>query len=263
MYVSVFFWGWSSLIGMVTDCWYRMDACETILPWHCACARSCGITNECRTRGCDASIEFGKISLLVPSILQDLALSSSAMDNLRQIDAIIYGGGPLPPKAGDAIAAKTRLCNFMGSSEMGNLPTEDVDRQDWEYLKFSPKLEYQMRLHSDDLFELCFFRQRHLEHYQSVFSTFPDRQEYFSSDLYSQHSTKPTLWRYRGRADDILTLTNEEKVNPLAMESLIGAHPDVHSVLVVGQSRFQTTLLVEGRDPPLCHTSKERSIEKL
>lgn len=146
---------------------------------------------------------------------------------------------------------------------MGNVPTEDLDRRDWEYLKFSPTLGYQMRYHSSNLFELCFFRQDHLDLYQSVFSTFPDRHKFSSNDLYSEHPTKTNLWKYRGRADDILTLTNGEKVNPIAMENLIGTHPAVRSVLVVGQARFQTALLVEARDPPSCNSFNMKFIEDM
>ena len=146
---------------------------------------------------------------------------------------------------------------------MGNVPTEDIDRQDWEYLKFSPKLGYQMRHHSSDLFELCFLREDHLDLYQGVFSTFPERRDYSSSDLYSEHPTKPNLWKYRGRADDILTLTNGEKVNPIAMEDLICTHPAVRSALVVGQARFQTALLVEARDPLSCSSFNDKIIEDI
>ncbi|KAL8769234.1 MAG: hypothetical protein Q9209_004735 [Squamulea sp. 1 TL-2023] len=196
------------------------------------------------------------ISVVAPTILQDIASSPKALENLRRLSAIIYGGGPLLSSAGDAIASRTMLYNFMGSSEMGNVPTEVIDAEDWEYLKFSPMLGYQMRHYSDNLFELCFQRQPHLDLFQSVFSTFPDREEYCTSDLYSEHATKLDLWKYEGRADDVLTLTNGEKVNPVTMENIIGAYPDVRSVLVVGQGRFQTALLVEAKEPPLSSASK-------
>ena len=208
-------------------------------------------------------VKMVEASVLVPSIIQDLASSKSWLDNLCQISAVIYGGGPLPSTTGNAIAARTRLYNFMGSSEMINVPTAIVDREDWEYLKFSPKLGYQMRLHSDDLFELVFIRQPHLERFQAIFSTLPNRQEYFTSDLYIKHPTKPGLWKYSGRADDIMALTTGEKINPINMETLIGAHPEVRSVLVVGQARFQTALLVEAREPSLRNKSEEEFIDDL
>ena len=204
-----------------------------------------------------------EISIIAPSVLQDIAASPISLDNLGRLSAIMYGGGPLPPGTGDAISVATRLYNLMGSSEMWNLPTEQVDREDWEYLKFSPLLGYQMRQHSDDLYELGFLRAPDLDQYQGVFSTFPDRQEYLTSDLYSKHPTKPDLWKYSGRTDDIITLTNGEKVNPVVMESLLNAQPDIESVLVVGQARFQTALLIEAKVPPPDRASKEKFIEDM
>ena len=203
------------------------------------------------------------ITVLVPSIIQDLASSKSSLDNLCQMSAVIYGGGPLPSLTGNHIAARTRLYNFMGSSEMGNVPTATTDQEDWEYLKFSPKLGFQMRHHSGNLFELVFIRKPHLERFQAVFSTLPNHQEYSSRDLYIEHPTKPDLWKYNGRVDDIMVLTTGEKINPVDMETLIGAHPEVQSVLVVGQARFQTALLVEAREPSLCSESKKKLVEDI
>ena len=208
-------------------------------------------------------VKMVEISVIVPSILQDLASSESSLENLCQMSAVIYGGGPLPSEIGNVIAARTRLYNFMGGSEMTNIPTVIVDREDWEYFKFSSKLGCQMRHYSDDLFELVFIRQPHLERYQAIFSTLPNHQEYSTNDLYIKHPTKPSLWKYSGRADDIIVLTTGEKINPVNMESWIGAHPGVRSVLVVGHARFQTALLVQAREPSLCGKPEKNFIDDL
>ena len=208
-------------------------------------------------------LKMVEISVVVPSILQDLASSKSSLAKFSQISAVIYGGGPLPSRIGNAIAARTRLYNFMGSSEMTNLPTAIVDEEDWEYFKFSPKLGFQMRHHSGDLFELVLIRQPHLERYQAIFSTLPNHQEYSTNDLYIKHPSKASLWKYSGRADDIMVLTTGEKINPVNMEALIEAHPEIRSVLVVGQARFQTALLVEARDPSLCSKPEKTFIDDL
>jgi thioester reductase-like protein len=206
-------------------------------------------------------VNLVEISIIAPSILQDIAASPEFLKNLGRLSATLYGGGPLPSSAGNAISFVTRLYNLMGGSEMWNLPTEQIDREDWEYLRFSPLLGYQMRQHSEGLYELGLLRAPDLSQFQAIFSTFPDHQEYLTSDLYIKHPTKPDLWKYSGRKDDIITLTNGEKVNPVAMESLLNAHPDIRSVLVVGQARFQTALLIEAKVPPAYRASKEKFIE--
>ncbi|KAL8638538.1 MAG: hypothetical protein Q9228_004312 [Teloschistes exilis] len=208
-------------------------------------------------------VDMVEMSIVAPSTLQDIVASPAFSRNLSRLDAIWYGGGPLPSSAGALVTIKTKLFNLMGSSEMACIPTEEVGRQYWEYLKFSPKIGYQMRKQSDDLFELCFIRKPHLDRFQSIFCTFPDRHEHSTRDLYSRHPTIPDLWKYAGRSDDIIVLSNGEKVNPIWMENLVAAHPDVQSALVVGHARFQTALLVEPKESLSSETDKIKYINNL
>ena len=159
-----------------------------------------------------------EVSVVVPSIVQGLVASPWSLQNLRRVTAIVTLGGPLSQGAGDAVVERTKLYNIMGSSETSNVPTEVVDREDWDYFKFSPKSGYHMRHHCDNLFELGFVRKPHLSRFQAVFSTFPHLQEYFTGDLYIKHPEKSDLWKYSGRADDIIVLSNGEKINPVNME---------------------------------------------
>ncbi|KAL9579715.1 MAG: hypothetical protein Q9212_004940 [Teloschistes hypoglaucus] len=204
-----------------------------------------------------------EMSVVAPSILQDIVASPALSENLSCLDAICYGGGSLSPSVGAAVITRTKLFNVMGSSEMACVPTEEVDHQCWEYLKFSPKLGYEMRKYSDDLFELCFIHKPHLDRFQSIFSTFPGLHEYSTKDLYSRHPTISDLWKYAGRSDDIMVLSNGEKVNPIWMENLIAAHRDVQSALVVGHARFQTALLVEPKEQLSSETDKISFVNKL
>jgi aryl carrier-like protein len=68
------------------------------------------------------------------------------------------------------------------------------------------------------------------------------------NDLYTKHPTKENLWLYAGRADDIIVLSNGEKLNPTAMESILVSHPDVRGALVVGQARFAPAAILEFKD---------------
>jgi hypothetical protein len=52
-------------------------------------------------------------------------------------------------------------------------------------------------------------------------------------DLYTPHPTKPDLWVYKGRTDDMLVLSSGEKVRPLPMEAIINTHPAVKDCLMV------------------------------
>jgi hypothetical protein len=65
------------------------------------------------------------------------------------------------------------------------------------------------------------------------------------NDLYTRHPTKPNLWLYAGRADDVIVLSNGEKLNSSTVESTLRQHPSVKGALVVGQSRFAPAAVVE------------------
>lgn len=208
-------------------------------------------------------LDIVEVSLVAPSVLQEIVTSTSFLQNLRRLNAVIYGGGPLPRDAGEVIRSVTDLYSFMGSSEMYIAVTDVIDQEDWEYLHFNEMVGSKFRPHSEDLWELCLVRKPELDLYQGIFLTFPTLQEYHTNDLYSKHAIKPDLWRYSGRADDIITLTNGEKLNPVAMEYLIGKHPDVKAVLVAGQARFRTALLVEAKSPPLTASQRVKLRQKL
>ncbi|KAL8999600.1 MAG: hypothetical protein Q9169_001560 [Polycauliona sp. 2 TL-2023] len=183
---------------------------------------------------------------LPPSIFVDIAHNPDYMDRLQKLDFVCYGGGPLPKGVGDRIAASGKpLLNYIGATETNLLPTEVLDPEDWEYIKYSPFLGHEFREVGDGLSELVIVRNQSLSHFQAVFSTFPDLEEYPMKDTCERHPAKPDLWRFTGRTDDIIVFSNGEKFNPLVMEGMIMDHPAVKSALVTGTGRFQTALLVE------------------
>ena len=184
-------------------------------------------------------------SILPPSIIEDIAKIRSYLTDLRKLHVIAFGGGPLSYGTGELVRPYVQLVNLMGGTEMYCLPTEIVDQVDWRYMDFCRETGAEFVPHSDGLWELCLTRSPLYERYQSIFFTYPELTEWHTQDLYSPHPTKKNLWRYRGRADDIITLSNGEKLNPIAMEERIIAHPEVQSALVVGEGRFQTGLLIE------------------
>ena len=143
------------------------------------------------------------------------------------------------------------------------LPVELSDGEEWQYLKFSPCMGGEFRPYENDLHELVIVRDPKYEHAQGIFATFPDLQEYSMKDLYSRHPSKPDLWAYHGRTDDIIIFSNAEKLNPVTMEGLIGSHPEVLSALIVGQGYFQSALLVEPRQHPISEEAKAKLLESI
>lgn len=80
---------------------------------------------------------------------------------------------------------------------------------------------------------------------QGIFYTFPDFAEYHTNDLYQPHPTLPHHWLHVGRADDIITFSNGEKLNPVTIESTLGSHAEVNQAIVVGHGRFRAALFID------------------
>ena len=213
----------------------------------------------------DGVHQYGNVvgSMLPPSVLADICNNPLQLANLERLDFVAFGGGPLPRQVGTAITSKTKAYNIIGATETSSLPTQNLDQADCEYLSFSPFMGGEFRHYNEDLYELVIVRKPELDLFQGVFTTFPDLSEYFMKDLYSKHPTKPELWLYRGRADDVIVFVNGEKLNPSTMETAIGSHPDVSAALVVGQGRFQSALLVEPRTVPNDQAGRAALLDKL
>ena len=103
---------------------------------------------------------------------------------------------------------------------------------------------------SDGLYEQHMVRHPSTDPFHSTWYTFPDQSEYSTKDLFSKHPTKPNLWFYEGRSDDVIVFSNGEKFNPSGMEATLRTHPDVSRVIVVGQARFEPAALIELRKAP-------------
>jgi aryl carrier-like protein len=86
------------------------------------------------------------------------------------------------------------------------------------------------------------------------------------NDLYDRHPTKPFLWRYRGRKDDVIVLSNGEKITPPIMETALSSSPLVRGVMIVGQRQFQPMALVELKEdvqPPTNFHERQELLKKL
>ncbi|RGP66053.1 nrpslike enzyme [Fusarium sporotrichioides] len=164
---------------------------------------------------------------------------------LESLDFVFSAGSPLAITVGDKIAELTRLHNFIGYSEATAPPRYLLDSDEWKYHHFHPASGFVAEPLSDgsDLYELVI--KPATPQPQSVFLIFPDLKEYRTKDLVSKHPTKPQLWLHRGRLDDLIILSNGEKVDPHATEALLQNNPYIRSALVYGTGRTYCALLAE------------------
>ena len=134
----------------------------------------------------------------------------------------------------------------MGSSEIGYFPSLHSSPEDWIYFHFDPRMKgIEFREISPGLYEQFFKRHSSTDPFHWAFSTFPDRSEFSMNDVFSKHPSKPNLWLYEGRSDDVIVFSNGEKVNPNGMEEVLRTHPGISGALIVGQGRFEAAALLE------------------
>lgn len=179
-----------------------------------------------------------------PSILEDISATEKGIAALGKLESVFFGGAPLASASGDKICQVTTLVTVIGSTEALMMCTLLPSAPDeWGYFHWSSVAGAVMEPAENDLFELV-LKPKDIK-YQAIFHTFPEIQEWRTKDLFRRHSSKPFLWKYSGRRDDIIVLSNGEKFNPVLTEKLIESHPWVKGALVVGQGKFQAGLLVE------------------
>ncbi len=130
-------------------------------------------------------------------------------------------------------------------------PAYHKEPEDWIYFHYNPEMRgVEFREVSDGLYEQFMLRDPSTDPYHSTWYTFPDKSEYSTKDLFSKHPTKPNLWFYEGRSDDVIVFSNGEKFNPSAMEATLRTHPEVSHVIVLGQARFEPAALIELKGSP-------------
>lgn len=189
-------------------------------------------------------------AILAPPYVEQIAQNPAMLDIITSnLETAAYGGGDVSQPAGDTLSAKMQLFNFNGSTESALFPLLRPSgrflAEDWKYIHPHPAGGLEFRPRANGLYEAYVVRSRDFEHEQPVFKVFPHLQEFATKDLFSPHPSKPNLWTYRGRADDIIVLQTGMLTNPIAMEQHISRHPKVQGAVIAGTGRFQLSILIE------------------
>ncbi|RAR00421.1 acetyl-CoA synthetase-like protein [Stemphylium lycopersici] len=205
--------------------------------------------------------------LMGPPHIEHLAKDAHKMAKMSErATALAYGGGSVARTAGDAIAQRMNLFNVFASTEMGVWPllyqlrTTTTGQQGipgsedgkWEYYDVHPAFNINFDPVFTDssgrtVFEAVAKRNDGQEwdgYIQPLFKIYKNVSEKRVSDLFVQHPTNSTLYKYHGRADDLLVFITNEKFFPTAAEQRIAALPGVAEALLVGMRRPKAALLL-------------------
>ncbi|CZR57114.1 related to NRPS-like enzyme [Phialocephala subalpina] len=206
-----------------------------------------------------------KAIALPPSLLEDMVKEyrEEFEQNSGELLHVFYGGGPLAESTGNYLSRRVRdMCMIYGQTEIAMPPLLVPEPEDWQYFHFHPThsgIEMEPIHDEEDHFELILNRQSPNVWHQPVFENFPHLEQWRTKDLFKKHPTKPELWLFKGRKDDIIVLSNAEKFNPVSTEIVIQGHPAVKGALVVGTGRFQCALIIE----PQAHADNEELLDQI
>lgn len=189
------------------------------------------------------------ILVMAPSHIEEICgMGERAVDVLTIPQYILFGAAPLAKDAGDTlIRGGARIINMLGTTETALVPImipPSERKLEWQYFEWHPAAGTHMELTESGNYELTFKRNPDRK-FQAVFHTFPDRDFYGTRDLFAPHPNYPNLWRYVGRKDDMLVLSNGENFNPVVLEKTLEGQPLVFGALATGQGRFQVGLIIE------------------
>ncbi|KAK4998933.1 hypothetical protein LTR66_001923 [Elasticomyces elasticus] len=182
-----------------------------------------------------------------PTILEEFMQEAGSLEQAATLDFALFAGGPLAPSCGDIVIKATEVYQFTGSTEIGIVPTlTPQPRENWNYLEWHPVYECKMESIDGETFELVIPRNDSLDWIRG--KCFPDRlaPEWRTKDTYRRHADRE-IWRFHGRTDDIIVLSNGEKFSPVSQEGIIQGHSLLSGALLTGQARAQAALLVELR----------------
>ncbi|KUI57302.1 Linear gramicidin synthase subunit D [Cytospora mali] len=183
-----------------------------------------------------------------PIVAEQLVQEPDGIDKCRNLKFLLYAGGPLSQDAGEALSKVTDVCQFYGQTETGAIQALVPRREDWDSLEWNPIQEVIMDPYDNDVYEMTMRKNPSLEKVRSFSANFPDVEVWHTKDLFRRHPTKPALWKFHGRVDDIVVLSTGEKFNPVPSEVHISAHPLINGALIVGQGHPQPCLILEPKD---------------
>ncbi|KAI0398592.1 transferase family protein [Xylariaceae sp. FL0594] len=186
---------------------------------------------------------------MVPSLVDELGETPEVLAKLKSSKFICASGGPASPVSAGKANEVIRVLNLTGTTEglfIGNLVPP---REDWYWFCFHPYSGFEFKQLDEDTYEHWAHKNDQWQLFQGVFHTFQDKESINFKDLYMRHPTKPNLWAFKGRSDDLVVLSNGYKISPLEMEAYITTHPAVEGCLVFGTGKPQAGLLIELKNP--------------
>ena len=183
----------------------------------------------------------------VPYVLKLLAEKQDGIDVLKPCKIVSCSGSRCPDELGDLVVSQgVHLGTSFGATEVAfvfsNLNRPRTDRY-WDYMSAPPHVApfVHMKPIEGNVFELVVLEG----HKGKITSNSNDPPDSFhTKDLFIPHPQLKHRWKYVGRHDDRITLSNGEKFIPLDIEGRVRQSPLVKEAVVFGVDRPLPGLLL-------------------
>ncbi|KAJ3809574.1 hypothetical protein EV368DRAFT_69196 [Lentinula lateritia] len=178
-------------------------------------------------------------ALVSPRFLEEWVSDQRKINCLANMKGILFGGKPIRKMVGDTLASSgISLRNLYGSTESGHLtgvPSPHMGN-DWEYFAFHKQCQMEFEPFGNKVFHAIVISNPN--HIPPVINHIcNDRPAYATGDLLIPHPLRTGYWKFLGRKDAQVMLSNGHVVNPAQIEEQLCEHYMITSAVVFGQGR--------------------------
>lgn len=198
------------------------------------------------------TIELAKVTggILAPSVVEALIKTEEGFRQIKCLKYLYYAGAPLRKEVGDSLLPFMKIAPAIGTTEAGGYLRQSRNDDDWEWLTFKPEMGAHFKKFSNEtnLYEMVFQREPRYERWQQIFQVYPDLDTFCTKDLYEKHPSNSDCWKFAGRTDDLIKLSNGYGVYVAELEEDIEVDPRIEIAKIVGNGLARPFLLIEPRE---------------
>ncbi|KAK0219250.1 NRPS-like enzyme [Armillaria fumosa] len=178
----------------------------------------------------------------VPSFLEQWAHEPTAIQALKALKGLAFGGGPLSKKAGDILSGSgVNLFSAFGLTEVGGVSImfpKSTPLEGWEWMGIRGNIDVAFVPTEEERIYRMFIKKSALNTPAVLNSEIDGIRAFDTKDLVKLHPSNPKLWKAYGRADDQIMHSTGVKAALLGDKHISGA-------VMFGRGKFQPGVLVQ------------------
>ncbi|KAF8575757.1 acetyl-CoA synthetase-like protein [Ramaria rubella] len=196
-----------------------------------------------------------KLAIAHPIFIEQWSKDPVALEKLKQLDILSWGGAPLSKEAGDAVVkAGINFQMLYGMAEGGHLFKGFLKEplgNDWQYGSWVAYITPKLVELAPNLYRLEL--KANENHLPATFNV-PGERTFNTNDLIEEHPTKKGYYRVLGRVEDQLIMSAGGIIDALPLvhitENIIRTSPLINNATILGQGLPAAGILVEPTRPP-------------